>query len=215
MKRSDAVLDRAKVREVTGIFYSRAALDDAVQALLLAGFDRADIDQIGSVEEMYRRLGAEVAPEELPDVPEAPREHYVGREDVTTTVVAIASTLAALAAMLGALAAIASGRGTGAAVGVAIVTGAIAFGIGFVAAARLTGRDPRRGSDPLEETHGLILWVRVRSDDREDKAVRILQKHGARAVRVHVVDLPKTIEDIPLATLPPDPWLGPERLGGP
>ena len=131
MKRSsDAVLERAKVREVTGVFYSHAALEDAAQALLLAGFDRADLDRVSSLEEMYRHLGAvEVAPEELPDVPHVPRQHFIMREDITTTVVAVAGTLAAFAAMIGALIVISSGGGTGFAVTVAIAAGVIAGGV--------------------------------------------------------------------------------------
>jgi hypothetical protein len=35
------------VREVTGIFRSREALDTAVERLLLAGFDRSEIDVVG------------------------------------------------------------------------------------------------------------------------------------------------------------------------
>jgi hypothetical protein len=41
---SDTVLARARVREVTGVFHSRAALDVAAGELLLMGFDRADVD---------------------------------------------------------------------------------------------------------------------------------------------------------------------------
>ena len=211
---SDAVLERTKVREVTGVFYSHAALDDAANALLLAGFDRADIDRVSSLEEMYRRLGAvEVAPEELPDLPHVPRQPFIAREDITTTVVAVAGTLAAFVAMMGALIVIASGGGTGLAVTVAITAGVIAAGIGFCTVARFFGRERRRGLEKLEEARGLILWARVRTPDLEESAVQIMQDHGARAVRVHVIEIAKTVEDIPLSSLRPDPWLSPERLG--
>ena len=48
-KDSDAVLERARVREVTGIFHSRLALDVAAGELLLMGFDRADIDVVAGI----------------------------------------------------------------------------------------------------------------------------------------------------------------------
>ena len=51
MNESDVVLDRAKVREVTGIFQSRDALDAAAYELVLTGFDRADIDVLTSLDE--------------------------------------------------------------------------------------------------------------------------------------------------------------------
>ncbi|MEA2995828.1 MAG: hypothetical protein QOG74_1377, partial [Alphaproteobacteria bacterium] len=59
---------------------------------------------------------------------------------------------------------------------------------------------------------GLILWVRVRDREREDEAQEILLRHGAQAVRVHEVEIAKRVEDIPLSSLRPDPWLD-ERLG--
>jgi hypothetical protein len=54
---SEVVLECARVREVTGVFHSRVALEDAVDALLLSGFDRADIDTLGSLDELRQRLG--------------------------------------------------------------------------------------------------------------------------------------------------------------
>src|SRR5437879_10375836 len=94
---SDAVIDRVKVREVAGVFRSREALDAAVEALLLAGFDRADIDVVGDLRALRERLGAAyVAAEELADVPRAPRRPYFAREDLTTCIAVVAGTLAAI-----------------------------------------------------------------------------------------------------------------------
>jgi len=213
---SDEELDRARVREVTGVFYSSAALEDADEALLLAGFDRADIDRVSSLDEIYRRLGAvEIAPEELADVPDVPRQAFITREDITAMVVMVSSTLAAFAAMFGALIVVAAGGGTGLTVAVAAIAAIIAGGIGFVAVARYAGRERQKGLEALMEAHGLILWVRVRSPEREESAVRILRESGARVVRVHEIEIAKTVEDLPLSSLRPDPWLGPERLGQP
>jgi hypothetical protein len=60
---------------------------------------------------------------------------------------------------------------------------------------------------------GLVLWVRVRSLDGEDKAQKILRQLGGRAIRVHEIEIEKHPEEIPLSSLRPDPWLGSERLG--
>ena len=51
------VLERARVREVTGVFASRAAANPAVDDLLLAGFDRTDIDAVAEGEPLRRRIG--------------------------------------------------------------------------------------------------------------------------------------------------------------
>src|SRR5262245_14348983 len=213
---SDEELDRARVREVTGVFYSSAALEDADEALLLAGLDRADIDRVSSLDEIYLRRGAvEIAPEELADVPDVPRQAFITREDITAMVVMVSSTLAAFAAMIGALIVVAAGGGIGLTVAVAAIAAIIAGGIGFVAVARYAGRERQKGLEALMEAHGLILWVRVRSPEREESAVRILRESGARVVRVHEIEIAKTVEDLPLSSLRPDPWLGPERLGQP
>ena len=53
---SDDILDRAPSREVTGVFHSRTTLEAAVQDLLVAGIDRADIDVSASLDELQRRL---------------------------------------------------------------------------------------------------------------------------------------------------------------
>ena len=172
---SDVVLERARVREVTGVFYARGALEDAVDALLLSGFDRADIDTLGSLDELRQRLGdVYVAMEELPDIAHAPREPFIAREDITTTVIAVAGLLAAFFAMMAAFWALASDAGTGIVVTAAIVAGALAGGIGFVAVARLLGRARRLGPAQME-ARGLVLWVRVQTQAQEDKASQIFE----------------------------------------
>jgi hypothetical protein len=88
---------------------------------------------------------------------------------------------------------------------------------------RCGGRDRRIGDHPLPGTaenlegntiaDGLILWVRVRSPDLEERAQQILRERGGQAIRVHEIEIDKRLEDLPLSNLRPDPWLGGERLG--
>ena len=63
--------------------------------------------------------------------------------------------------------------------------------------------------------HGIVLWVRVRTPDQEDRAQQILRQNGGQAIRIHEIEVEKHPEDIPLSSLRPDPWLGNERLGRP
>ena len=73
MPEEDDVLERRVIREVAAVFHREEILEDAIQALLLAGFDRGDIDIMGDIETVRRRLGAlYVPPEEIADVPGAP-----------------------------------------------------------------------------------------------------------------------------------------------
>jgi hypothetical protein len=87
--------------------------------------------------------------------------------------------------------------------------------IGALLLARMFRRDQLRGLDWIEFDRGVILWVRVRSAEREAKAQDILRRNGGHAVRVHEIEIEKRAEDLPLSSLSPDPWLGSEPLGHP
>src|SRR4051812_6894229 len=214
MNESDVVLDRAKVREVTGIFHSRDALDAAAYELVLTGFDRADIDVLASLDEVLKRLGpVYVASVELADVKQAPRRPFVGRDDVTAVNAVTAGTVGAVAGAATAYVALIGG-GSGTAAGTAaVLVGLLAAAIAFLLTVRVFRREEREGLDALMAHRGLILWVRVRSPEQEDIAQEILRAHGARAVRMHEIELEKRPEDLPLGTIRPDPWLGSEPLG--
>ena len=72
----NGVLERVKILEVAGVFRRRDALDAAAGALLLSGFDRADIDMVAGGD-ARERLGVHVPVEELPDVPGVPDAHKI------------------------------------------------------------------------------------------------------------------------------------------
>ena len=59
---SDTVLEVERVREVAAVFRSRDALHAAIDDLLLAGFDRADIDLVADPDAVQRRLGTAAVP---------------------------------------------------------------------------------------------------------------------------------------------------------
>ncbi|MGZ3311281.1 MAG: hypothetical protein ACXU8R_22460 [Xanthobacteraceae bacterium] len=215
-KDSDAVLERARVREVTGVFRSRLALDVAAGELLLMGFDRADIDVVAGVDEIYKKLGVPyVAPEELADVPRVPRRPLVVGEDVTVFTILIAGTLGAIAAGATIYLMSFSDAGSAEIVVAAALVAIVAAGAGFLLAARIFRQDEARGLDALMAERGLILWVRARSPEQEALAQEILLSHRAEAVRVHEIELEKRPEDLPLGTIRPDPWLGSEPLARP
>ena len=96
-----------------------------------------------------------------------------------------------------------------------ILVGLMGAGLGLIVAKYFLGEQKIKGLEPSMVARGLIMWVRVRSDEREDQAREILISHGANAVRVHEIEIAKTPEDLPLGSIRPDPWLGSERLGQP
>lgn len=211
----DTTIERARVREVAGVFPARDALDAAVDALLLAGFDRADIDLMAGLDAIEQKLGAVYVPaKELADVPQAPRRAFVAREDVATTLAGAAGLLIYVGATAAALGVVASGGTLALALAAATAGGAVGGGIGALAA-RLLGQEQAKELETQMAAGGLVLWVRVRSPDQEQKAQQILVGNGAEAVRVHEIEIDKRLEDLPLSSLRPDPWLGDETLGQP
>jgi hypothetical protein len=217
MNRSaDDAIERARVREVAAIFHSPEALDAAVEALLLAGFDRADIDRLAGLDELSKRLGpVYVGHEELADIAQAPRQPIIMREDITATLAVVVGILAAFAGVIAAFVVVAYGGGTTAAVTGALLAALVGGGVGALLTVHILRPARSRALEPHMAARGIVLWVRVRSPDREDKAQRILRQHGGQAIRIHEIEIEKRPEEIPLSSLRPDPWLGSEPLGRP
>ena len=213
---TDAILDRVPSREVTGVFHSRKTLEAAVQDLLIAGLDRADIDVSASLDEMQRRLNYKSIPAaDIADNPAAARRPFVGEDDVVNTDAVVGSIAGCIAAI--ALAFYLVSRGTAPlAVGLfSVLSGIVIGGAALLLVRRRLRREHTLGLDKLSEAQGLVIWVRVRSPEKEAEAQEILMRHGGEAVHVHEIELAKRPEDLPLHSLRVDPWLGDERLGRP
>jgi hypothetical protein len=205
----DTVVEKTEVREVAGVFQTRAALEAAASDMLLAGFDRADIDLMATPDTVWQKLGGVyVADEELPDIPEVPRVAYTARDDAAGAVAVVAGLLASVAATAAAFAIVASGGA------LAIALAGAAGGGAAAVLARHLGQERARELEAHLCTGGMVLWIRVRSPEREELAQEILSKHGAEAVRVHEIEIDKRLDEIPLSKIRVDPLLAEgERLG--
>jgi hypothetical protein len=209
------VIEKVNVREVAGIFHSRDELVPAVDALLLAGFDRADIDVIVGGSLARERLGGvHVSIEELPEVPGVPRQPFIAREDLVEVLALAFAFLIFVGAAIAGWVVVASGG--------SLVWAAVAAAIGAVAAAgigaliaRAFARKHARELLAQAAARDFVLCVRVRSLEQEAKAQEILIGNGAKAVRPHEIQIEKHLEDLPLHSLRADPWLGEEPLGRP
>jgi hypothetical protein len=216
MRSADDAIEHAKRREVAAIFHSHEAIEAAAEALLLAGFDRADLDRLADLDEVRKRVGLIfVAHEELADLPQAPRRPLVTREDFTLMVALAVSVLASLAAVVAALVVIAFDGRTAAAVAAALLSALVAGGISALVTVRIFRPMRSEALKPIMAARGLILWVQVRSPDDEQKAEQILRQHGGQAIRIHEIEIEKRPEEIPLSSFRPDPWLGSGPLGRP
>ena len=205
------ILDRVKVREVAGVIRARDAMDEAVTALLSSGFDRADIDVVVGAEARERLGGAKIAAEELADVPSAPRQPAIAREDVILVWSLVLSILIFAGAGFAAWLVVKSG-GELIWAGIAAAIGAVAAGWLGAHLARAFARKRIRYLEAQLLTRELVLLVRVRSAEEEAKATEILLDHGAQAVRPHEIKIDKRLEDLPLHSLRVDPWLSDEPL---
>jgi hypothetical protein len=215
VENSSDVLERIRVREVAGVFHSREAMEDTVEDLLLNGFDRTDIDRKAAEDEVRKRIQFYVAAEELADVGPVPRAAVFTRDDITATLVACVSVVGAAAGLATGFGMINAG---GSPLSAAILATLVGLGTGGIAGlmlARAFRREQVQGLEWIEDERGRILWVRVRSAEREAMAQEILRRHGGKAVRVHEIEIDKRTDDLPLSSLRPDPWLGSEQLGHP
>jgi hypothetical protein len=213
---SDDILDLLRTREVTGVFHSRKALIAAAEELLVAGFDRADIDVSAPLDELQRRLNYSVIPAaELADLPTTPRQPYMGEDDALGTGAVVGSVAGCAAAVAMAFFLVVYGMGPIAVGILSVLSGVIVGGVALWWTRRRLRRERTMGLENLSEAQGLLIWARVRSPEMEAQAQEILVRHGAKAVHIHEIDLAKRTEDLPLHSLRPDPWLGDEKLGQP
>ncbi len=212
---ANGVIERVKVREVAGIFHSRDALVPAVDALLLAGFDRADIDVIVGGPFAREKLGGvHVSIEELPEAPGVPRQAFITRDDLIEVLALALAILVFLGAAAAAWIVVVRG-GSLLWAGVAAVIGAVAAGGIGALMARAYARKHARELAAQSAASDLVLCVRVRSPEEEAKAQDILISHGAEAVRPHEIQIDKRLEYLPLHSLRVDPWLSEEPLRRP
>lgn len=202
-----SIVQAVRVREVVGTVHNLELLEDMVVALSAAGFDKGDIDLMASRKAVLEKLPAIYAdPIYLAEVPELPRRELVTRDEGTTLTGVVFGTLISLAALGAALPVVASG-GALAAVLAATAGGAAGAGIAKVVRSAILGGV---GAEDLERDlrgGGLVVFVRARDAAAEERAQQIMRKSGALNVHVHEVELTKSLDDLPLAQVQPDPWL--------
>lgn len=194
-------------REAVAVFHQLASFQAAVDELLGAGFDRADLSLLASGKAVEEKLGhcySKVA--EVEDDPNVPRAAYASDDSVVEARTGAIGGLAYIGAMAGLGIVVASGGALAAAIAAAAVAGAGGGVIGAVAA-RHIGRDHAQQLQDQIDKGGLVLWVRIPEPGHEQKALAILGKHGGEDVHVH--DLPESEQpaDNPLAGIQIDPAL--------
>lgn len=99
-----------------------------------------------------------------------------------------------------------SAVGFGAATAATIAGGVVGAGLGALLAVAMVRRYADEVSDQRSEG-GLVLWVSLRDDDAERRALHILRNAGGRDVHVHEFEREWTLKDRPLSDVQFDPLL--------
>lgn len=166
-------------REVVGVFHDAPALEDAADALMSNGFDRAALSLIATEAVVEKELGSKlVRVEQLADNPDVPRIAYINHSDLAIGQGALIGGLFYVGAVAGTAAVLASGGTMLLALAAAAAGGAGGGGIGAVLGAWLNKETADKIGDEIARG-GLVLWVRTHSKDEDDRALKIMTDNGA------------------------------------
>ena len=200
------------VREALGVFHDRDSFQSAVDDLMSAGFDRAELSLLAGARAIEEKLGhAYRKIEELEDDPKVPRAAYVSNHSLAEGRTGVIGGLAYVGAMVGAGAVVASGGTLAAAIAAAAIAGG---GGGLVGgwAAQYLGRDRGQSLQDQLDRCGLLLWVHVHDAARERRALEILKRNGAEDIHVHELPGSGDPADNPLTGIKIDPFLPDARI---
>ncbi len=173
------------VLEAVAVFHDEASLDAAVDDLEEHGFDRAELSLMASEQAVEEKLGGRYERiEDAADDPSTPRTAVYTPEDVGVGEGAIIGGLAYVGAVAAAGAIVASGGTMMLAAASALAVGGGGGVLGGLLARRIGQRHAQEVEEHLKHG-GLLLWVHLRDEARQETARQILGKHTKDPVRVH------------------------------
>ncbi|GBE44197.1 MAG TPA: hypothetical protein ENH05_08045 [Rhizobiales bacterium] len=203
--------DPYKVREVVAVFDSAEELEDAVEKLQESGVARPDVSLLATDKAIMDKLGRHFRKvSELEDNPLTPQAAFVSSADIAEEEAVLVGVPLYIGAVAGTLAVVASGGALGFILAAAAAGGAGGAAIGALAA-RALGKQHAKNLEEQLKRGGLLLWVRVRDNTRQDDIEAILSGAGGRHVHAHDLERMWGEKDIPLHDFNPDPLLGKEQ----
>jgi hypothetical protein len=170
----------SRPREVVGIFPSFAALEAAIDELLLAGFDRCELSLLARQDSGVNGESAV----QLADDPYCKRTDYYCSEALGDAQGSMIGGFALVPALATAAGAAASGTGILTTLGFVAATGGTGALIG-AALAYLIAQRWYADHERQISKGGLLLWVGIRSPGQEEAALDILRRHAAHHVHSH------------------------------
>lgn len=154
------------LREIRGSFRSSEQMQQAIQQLLMGGFDRADL------------AVPEVAPPRARATPESGALEADTDEDARQARTMHTSTAATIAALAGAGITVATGGAAAPAVAIAIAAGAAVGGATY-AVSSAANEEEQADLDARAAAGRLVLSVRALSPQKQAEAEQILRGAGA------------------------------------
>jgi len=176
---------KAAIREAVAVFDDTKSLEGAIAELQSSGFDRAEISLLAGNHAIEEKLGhLYTRTEDIEDDPDVPSVAYISSESIGDAEGALIGTPMYIAAVTAAGIMTAAGGPLAATIAAILAAGGAGAAIGGVLAS-LTGQHHARYLQEQLDHGGLLLWVRTRDEDRENRATEILSKHSAHDVHIH------------------------------
>lgn len=194
--------EKRRVKEVVGVVVSASQLDDVVEGLGKAGFDRSAISVLGQEDSGSLKLRASL--EDIlkaEDDPDAPRAAPVDEASVKEGQAAAVGIPLQIGAFAGAAVAVASGGALAVAIAAMALGAAGGAGVGGLLAHAI-GRKYHKSVAGLVGNGGLVVWVSTPDEDRRKRAIKVMSELNLRDVHAHEIEItdpaPRVIQPDPL-----------------
>jgi hypothetical protein len=174
-----------KFREAVGVFDSANELQSTIEELLSSGFHRADLNLLAGEDAMHEKLSGGFV--EFPAVandPDLSRTACLSREAIGEAQGGVVGGLMYARAIGAAGAVVMAGGVIFAATVAAPLVGAAEEIVGRLLAKWLGDSHAQHLQRQLDRG-GLLLWVRTRDANAEDRAINIFKRHSSPGVHVH------------------------------
>jgi hypothetical protein len=179
--------EKEAFREAVGICTSADDLQAAIDELLNSGFHRAELSLLAGQDAVNEELGSRFANvRAVADDPVVSRTAYVSPEAIGDAQGGIVGGLVYAGATVAAGAVVVSGGTIVAAIVAATLVGG-AGGLVGALLAKWLGDNHAHYLQTQVDRGGLLLWVRTRTANAEERAVNVLKKHSSRDVHVHTL----------------------------
>lgn len=171
------------VRNAVAAFPDAAHLQNAADELMVRGFDRGLLSVMPPNRDIERRFGPDWCVAAVAGDPATPRVGFVGMDSRAEGRGLAAGGLGYLGAAVAAGAVIATGGALALVAGLAAAAG---IGGGMIGSRLGRSLDTRYGQWLKEQQRrgGILLWVRTRDAEAEQRACEILARCGGSGVRI-------------------------------